>query len=93
MVLPEVLSESLLSPHSTPAGESRARTLPGGAGVTRREFEIIDLIDAGLSTVEIAGRLDISSYTVKSHVRNIMAKLSVHSRVQIAAFTHPARAS
>jgi DNA-binding CsgD family transcriptional regulator len=55
-------------------------------------MEVIDLIGAGLSTKEISARLNLSSHTVKSHVRNVMVKLALHTRLQIAAHSHRARA-
>ena len=56
--------------------------------MTPREREVINLIAEGLSNKEMAGRLHIASHTVKSHVRNIMEKLMLHTRLQIAAYAH-----
>jgi hypothetical protein len=42
----------------------------------------------GLSNQEIAPRLNIATHTVKSHVRNVMEKLALHSRLQIAGYSH-----
>jgi len=56
--------------------------------MTQREREVIALIAVGLSNKEIATRLDIAADTVKSHVRNVMDKLALHSRLQIAAYAH-----
>jgi DNA-binding NarL/FixJ family response regulator len=56
--------------------------------MTKREREIISLIAEGLSNKEIAQRLNVATYTVKSHVHNILEKLALHSRLQIAMFTH-----
>jgi DNA-binding NarL/FixJ family response regulator len=56
--------------------------------LTPREREVIDLIAEGLSNKEIATRLDVATDTVKSHVRNVMEKLMLHTRLQIAAFAH-----
>jgi DNA-binding NarL/FixJ family response regulator len=61
---------------------------PGGSKVgqlTAREREIALLIANGKSNKEIAELRCISPHTAKSHVRNIMEKLSVHTRLQIAA--------
>lgn len=54
--------------------------------LTTREQEIIALISEGLSNKEIATRLHVATYTVKSHVHNILEKLALGSRLQIAAF-------
>jgi two-component system nitrate/nitrite response regulator NarL len=56
--------------------------------MTHREREVIALIAVGLSNKEIAQRLNIATDTVKSHVRNVMEKLALHSRLQIAAYAH-----
>ena len=61
--------------------------------MTPREHEIIDLISEGLSNKEIAARLQIATHTVKSHVRNVMEKLALHTRLQIAAYAHRSSAS
>ena len=53
--------------------------------MTTREREIVDLITDGLSNKEIAKKLSIATDTVKSHVHNILEKLSLRSRVQVAA--------
>jgi two-component system, NarL family, response regulator DegU len=52
--------------------------------MTKREREIIELIADGLANKEIAGKLNISIYTVKSHVHNILEKMALNTRVQIA---------
>lgn len=54
--------------------------------LTAREQEIIALISEGLSNKDIAIRLHIATHTVKSHVHNILEKLALGSRLQIAAF-------
>jgi len=50
------------------------------AALTPREAEIFDLIGQGLSNKEIARRLDIGVGTTKSHVHNLLSKLSLHRR-------------
>lgn len=89
-VLPDPLTGSLFSQIATHMISSR-----GSEGVsvddvalTPREREVIDLISAGLSNKAISARLQISIHTVKSHVRNIMEKLALHTRLQVAAWAH-----
>jgi DNA-binding NarL/FixJ family response regulator len=53
--------------------------------LSRRELQIADLIDRGLSNKEIARRLGIQAATVKNHVHNILDKLNVHRRGEAAA--------
>jgi DNA-binding NarL/FixJ family response regulator len=55
------------------------------APLTGRELEISALIGAGLSNKEIARRLNIGVSTTKSHVHNLLGKLNVQRRGQIAA--------
>lgn len=54
--------------------------------MTKRERQVIELIADGLSNKEIAINLHLSTYTVKSHVHNILEKLLLRSRVQIAKY-------
>jgi DNA-binding NarL/FixJ family response regulator len=49
--------------------------------VTPRELEVLQLVAHGLNNREIGKRLFISENTVKNHVRNILEKLQVHSRM------------
>jgi two-component system response regulator DevR len=87
-VLPQQMAESLFSQIAkAAAGPDDTRTLDD-VRMTRREREVIELIGEGLSNKEIAKRLNIASHTVKSHVRNVMEKLALHSRLQIAAYSH-----
>ncbi len=51
--------------------------------LTEREREVCELLAAGMSNDEIAGRLTISRYTVKVHVSNVLAKLQLPDRVQV----------
>jgi two-component system response regulator DevR len=87
-VLPPQMAESLFSQIAKATdGPEDERTLDD-VRMTRREREVIELIGEGLSNKEIAKRLNIASHTVKSHVRNVMEKLALHSRLQIAAYSH-----
>jgi PAS domain S-box-containing protein len=53
--------------------------------LTSREREVITLIAMGRETNEIAERLHISAETVRTHVRNAMAKLGARTRAQLVA--------
>ena len=57
----------------------------GAPAVSARERQIVDLIDRGLSNKEIAARLQIGLATVKNHVHNILEKLQVARRGEVAA--------
>ena len=50
--------------------------------LTDREIEILQLLADGLSNVDIASKLSVSQHTVKSHICNILQKLSVDDRTQ-----------
>lgn len=54
--------------------------------LTRRETEIVKLIDDGLSNKEIAVRLNIEVSTVKNHVHNILDKLQLRDRHSAASY-------
>lgn len=54
--------------------------------LTDREMEILGLLAQGLRNDGIGVRLDISPQTVQTHVRNILPKLEVHSKLEAVAF-------
>jgi two-component system NarL family response regulator len=54
--------------------------------LTRREKEILQQVIKGLTNREIAAVLYISENTVKNHLRNIMEKLHMNNRAQVAAY-------
>lgn len=68
------------TPPPQPAAPSAPPHADGNEPLTAREDEILDLIAAGRSDKEIAAQLFVSLYTVKAHVRNILAKLHVANR-------------
>jgi DNA-binding NarL/FixJ family response regulator len=90
-VVPASLTGTLLS-HIVDEAVARSTTAPLEAvQMTKREREITALIAEGLGNKEIAQRLNIATETVKSHVHNILEKLALHTRLQIAAHAHKAR--
>jgi DNA-binding NarL/FixJ family response regulator len=54
--------------------------------LTDRELEVLKLVAHGLNNREIAKRLFISENTVKNHVRNILEKLQLHSRMEAVMY-------
>ena len=87
-VVPPALTRTLLSHIVEQAVTHSTAAVLESVQMTRREREITTLIADGLSNKEIATRLHIATYTVKSHVHNILEKLALHSRLQIAAHAH-----
>ena len=88
-VLPDPLTNSLFS--QIIDNVIKAGNLPPlkkAAKMTKREQEIIALIAQGMSNKEIALSLNLATHTVKSHVHNILEKLALHSRLQVAAYSH-----
>jgi DNA-binding NarL/FixJ family response regulator len=91
-VLPPPMADLLFSQITKrwDVGRPRGRARDG-ARMTPREHEVIELIGGGLSNKEIAERLSIATTTVKNHVRNIMEKLELHSRLQISVYARRER--
>jgi DNA-binding NarL/FixJ family response regulator len=85
-VLPPALAGSLFSHVIEHALKKEKGKLTNAVRMTKREREIIPLIADGLSNKEIAQRLNVATYTVKSHVHSTLEKLSLHSRLEIATF-------
>ncbi|MEP6743948.1 MAG: helix-turn-helix transcriptional regulator, partial [Gemmatimonadota bacterium] len=87
-VLPPQMTSTLFSQIAREAVSRGREGAMDAVRMTPREREVIGLIGEGLSNKEIATRLIIATHTVKSHVRNVMEKLALHTRLQIAAFAH-----
>jgi NarL family two-component system response regulator LiaR len=51
-------------------------------GISKREYEVLELISHGLSNQEIAEKLYVSTSTIKTHVSNVLAKLDASRRTQ-----------
>lgn len=86
--------ESTLSPRIakalmtvvTQARSARARKGQFHEDLSEREMEVLQCIAEGLSNMKIAARLHISEKTVKSHVGNILSKLYLTDRTQVAVY-------
>ena len=88
-VLPPPLTGSLFSQiveHALQQG--KPDRLLRAVRMTKRENEVIALIARGKSNKEIAAHLHIAIHTVKSHVHNILEKLALHTRLELASFVH-----
>jgi two-component system NarL family response regulator len=87
-VLPPLLVDSLFSQivdHAVREGKSK---LNEAVKMTKREREVIGLLGEGMSNKEIGQKIRISTYTVKSHIHNIMEKLALHTRLEIANYSY-----
>ena len=87
-VLPSQLTHSLFSQIARNVAVKDKAKVIDAVRLTARERQVIDLLGEGLSNKEIAGRLHIAVHTVKSHVHNVLEKLALHSRLEVAAFSH-----
>ncbi len=87
-VLPERMTSTLFSQIARVAVQRGDAAALEAVRMTQREREVIAHIAVGMSNKEIAQRMNVATETVKSHVRNVMDKLALHSRLQIAAYAH-----
>ena len=87
-VLPSQLTNSLFSQIVRNAAVKDTARVIDSVRLTTRERQVIDLLGEGLSNKEISSRLHIAVHTVKSHVHNVLEKLALHSRLEVAAFSH-----
>jgi DNA-binding NarL/FixJ family response regulator len=88
-VLPPHLTGSLFSQIVEHAiSIAKPSVIDESVRMTKRERQVIVLISDGFTNKEIAQKLHISTYTVKSHVHNILEKLALNTRVQIAKHAH-----
>lgn len=77
-ILPPTLAARVLDELAAP--------VPGPEKLTPRETEVLRLVVQGLGNKEIAVALSISENTVKTHVRHILDKLGLRSRLEAAAY-------
>jgi DNA-binding NarL/FixJ family response regulator len=82
--LPRPLLDELLERADGPAREA-ADQLPVDELLTRREIEILRLLEQGMSRTDIARRLHLSPNTIRSHVQHILSRLGVHSTLAAVA--------
>ena len=78
--LTEVLKKALIEPDN--------KITAAGAGLTDRENEILECLAEGMNNKNIARKLGISDTTVKVHIKNILRKLNLTSRLEAAVWKH-----
>ncbi|MBD8061871.1 response regulator [Oceanitalea stevensii] len=71
-----------------PEEEASGRGDPRLEALTPRELEVLRLVATGLSNLEIAEALHLSTTTVKTHTGNLLAKLALRDRVQLVVFAY-----
>ncbi len=86
-IIPPGMAATLLNEFSRLSQEAGGTASPD-TRLTDREVEVLRLVARGLANREIAEQLVISENTVKNHVRNILEKLHLHSRVEAAVYAH-----
>lgn len=90
-VLPPRLTGSLFDQISEGTRDGPPKKSPkliNSTHLSSRERECVMLVADGLSNKEIAQKLHLSTSTVKSHIHNILQKMTLNSRVQIAKYAH-----
>jgi DNA-binding NarL/FixJ family response regulator len=87
-VLPPALTNTLFSQIARGTLSGNSASLLESVRLTGRERQVVELLGEGLSNKEIAVRLQIAVHTVKSHVHNVLEKLALRSRLEVAAYTH-----
>jgi DNA-binding NarL/FixJ family response regulator len=71
-----------------PEEEAAEPSDPRLDALTPRELEVLRLVATGLSNLEIAEALHLSTTTVKTHTGNLLAKLALRDRVQLVVFAY-----
>ncbi|EKT60339.1 two-component system response regulator NarL [Providencia sneebia] len=83
-----VVSPALTSVLAESLRDNKPKTENAMLSLTPRETNILDLISQGLSNKMIARKLDIAESTVKVHVKHLLKKLNLKSRVEAAVWVH-----
>ncbi len=68
------------------AGDAKAMLKAGRSPLTAREQEVAALVAEGLTNKEVATRLRLSVRTAENHLLNVMNKLGLDNRAQVAAW-------
>jgi DNA-binding NarL/FixJ family response regulator len=87
-VLPPLLVDSLFSQIVDHAVREGKPKIKNAIRMTKREREVIGWLGEGMSNKEIAQKIRTSTYTVKSHIHNIMEKMALHTRLELANYSY-----
>jgi DNA-binding NarL/FixJ family response regulator len=80
------MASKLLNEFATMVKRRDERTQMPGPRLTDRELQVLKLVAKGLNNKDIGDSLYISENTVKNHVRNILEKLHLHSRMEAVVY-------
>jgi DNA-binding NarL/FixJ family response regulator len=80
------MASKLLSEFATMIKKGDERQQVPAPRLTDRELEVLKLVAKGLNNRDIAKELFISENTVKNHIRNILEKLQLHSRMEAVVY-------
>lgn len=83
--MPREMARRILAEFSTPAPAPPGAAAPA-TGLTSREEEVLQMLARAASNREIAQALCISEHTVKNHIKNILDKLHMRNRVELALY-------
>ncbi len=85
-VIPALLVDSLFSQILDHASREGKIKLKEAVRMTKREKKVIGMLGEGMSNIAIGQKIHITTYMVKSHIHNIMEKLALHIRLEIANY-------
>lgn len=83
----KLIQDQLDSPDELKVGQTHTNPSEGLLKLSKRQKQLLLLVDAGLSNDDIAKKLDISSHTVKVHLWRFYKKLGISSRTQLIKFS------
>ncbi|MGF7238292.1 MAG: response regulator [Frankia sp.] len=86
LISPFMASKLMSEFVSIARGSDERPRVPAATRITARELEVLRLVAEGRANRDIARRLFISENTVKNHVRNILDKLQLHSRMEAVMY-------
>jgi DNA-binding NarL/FixJ family response regulator len=85
-VLPPTMADSIFSEIVRSAiRDGTVNEVIEAVKLTKQEQDVMHLLSVGKSTVEISHKLKMAAFTVKAHIRKIMDKLALHTRLELAA--------
>lgn len=76
-----ILLERIIAKHQVDLEKARQ-----AFDLSRRELEVLNLINLGYANKKIAEQLYLSEYTIKDHIKSLMKKLGASSRSEVVAF-------